>query len=315
MRIVVALGGNALLMRGERADAAVQLHHVETAARALAPLAADHELIICHGNGPQIGLLALESEADPVLTRPYPLDTLGAETQGMIGYWLAQSLRNAGVRKPVLAVLTQTVVDGADPAFAIPTKFIGPIYDRDRADQLAHQNGWTVAADGAHWRRVVPSPEPVRLVEQESIDQLVSAGTVVVCAGGGGAPVVDRGKLVGVEAVVDKDLTSAELAIALKADRLLLLTDVSAVMTDFGLPTAEPLHHLDLRELGQLTFPAGSMGPKIEACRRFVEATGSTASIGALGDAEKILEGVAGTTVRRSPETCPACQSSTRRRS
>jgi carbamate kinase len=298
MRIVVALGGNALLMRGERADAAIQLHHVEAAARALAPLAADHELVVCHGNGPQIGLLALESQADPSLTRPYPLDTLGAETQGMIGYWLAQSLRNAGVRKPVLAVITQTVVDAADPAFAAPTKFIGPIYDRYRADQLAAQNGWTMAADGPHWRRVVPSPEPLRLVEQQSIEQLVGSGTVVVCAGGGGAPVVDNGQLHGVEAVVDKDLTSAELAIALKADRLLLLTDVFAVMTDFGLPDAEPIRHLAVEELEHLTFPAGSMGPKIEACRRFVTATGATAAIGALADAEEILRGAAGTAIQ-----------------
>ena len=303
MRIVVALGGNALLMRGERADASVQLHHVEAAARALAPLAAEHELVVCHGNGPQIGLLALESEADPSLTRPYPLDTLGAETQGMIGYWLAQSLRNAGVRKPVLAIVTQTVVDAADPAFTAPTKFIGPIYDRDQADRLAKQNGWTMAADGPHWRRVVPSPEPLRLVEQESIEQLVSGGTVVVCAGGGGAPVVDDGQLRGVEAVVDKDLTSAELAIALKADHLLLLTDVSAVMTDFGMPDAEPLHHLDVEDIEHLTFPAGSMGPKIEACRRFVQATGSMAAIGALADAEALLVGAAGTAIIPRPVT------------
>ncbi|MGW6442654.1 carbamate kinase [Lentzea sp. NPDC055074] len=297
MRIVVALGGNALLQRGERADASVQLHHVEAAARALAPLAAEHELVVCHGNGPQIGLLALESEADPSLSRPYPLDTLGAETQGMIGYWLAQSLCNAGVRRPVLAVVTQTVVDAADPAFAAPTKFIGPIYDRDQADQLAEQNGWTMAADGPHWRRVVPSPEPLRLVEQESVEQLVSGGTVVVCAGGGGAPVVDDGQLRGVEAVVDKDLTSAVLAIGLKADRLLLLTDVPAVMTDFGLPDAEPLRHLDVAEIDRLTFPAGSMGPKVEACRRFVVATGSTAAIGALTDAKALLSGDVGTTI------------------
>ena len=297
MRIVVALGGNALLMRGEPVDAAVQLRHVEAAARALAPLAADHELVICHGNGPQIGLLALESEADPALTRPYPLDTLGAETQGMIGYWLAQALRNAGVRKPVLAVLTQTVVDADDPAFAAPTKFIGPIYDRDQADQLAARHGCSMAPDGPHWRRVVPSPEPVRLVEQDLIEQLVSGGTVVVCAGGGGAPVIDDGKLRGVEAVVDKDLTSAELAIALKADRLLLLTDVPAVMSCFGTPEAMPLPELTLADLAELEFPAGSMGPKIEACRRFVTATGSSAVIGALGDAEAMLRGTAGTTV------------------
>ncbi|MDX8052380.1 carbamate kinase [Lentzea sp. BCCO 10_0798] len=303
MRIVVALGGNALLMRGERADASVQLHHVEAAARALAPLAAEHELVVCHGNGPQIGLLALESEADPSLTRPYPLDTLGAETQGMIGYWLAESLRNAGVRKPVLAVITQTVVDAADPAFDAPTKFIGPVYERAQADRLAEQYGWTTAADGPHWRRVVPSPEPVRLVEQESIEQLVAGGTVVVCAGGGGAPVVDNGQLRGVEAVVDKDLTSAGLAIALKADRLVLLTDVPAVMTDYGMPDAEPLRHLDLEELEHLTFPAGSMGPKIEACRRFVQATGSVAAIGALTDAEALVRGDAGTSISQKPVT------------
>ncbi|MEU3644884.1 carbamate kinase [Lentzea sp. NPDC034063] len=299
MRIVVALGGNALLMRGERADASVQLRHVETAARALAPLAEEHELIVCHGNGPQIGLLALESEADPSLSRPYPLDSLGAETQGMIGYWLAQSLRNAGVRKPVLAVVTQTVVDASDQAFSAPTKFIGPIYDRAQADRLVARNGWTVAADGPHWRRVVPSPEPLRLVEQESVEQLVNSGTIVVCAGGGGAPVVDDGRLHGVEAVVDKDLTSAALAISLKADHLLLLTDVPAVMSDYGMPTAAPLRHLDVADLGDLSFPAGSMGPKIEACRRFVEATGSTAAIGALADAEGLLRGTAGTTVGR----------------
>ncbi|GGU50595.1 carbamate kinase [Lentzea flava] len=297
MRIVVALGGNALLMRGEPADAAVQLQHVEAAARALAPLAAGHELVICHGNGPQIGLLALESEADRALSRPYPLDTLGAETQGMIGYWLAQSLRNAGVRKPVLALVTQTVVDPADPAFAVPTKFIGPVYDHSRALALANANGWTIARDGTHWRRVVPSPEPLRLVEQDSIDQLVRAGTVVVCAGGGGAPVTDNGRLHGVEAVVDKDLTSAQLAIALHADRLLLLTDVPAVMCDFGTPEAVPLPELSPADLDGFEFPAGSMAPKIEACRRFVTATGSPAAIGALADAEKILKGVAGTTI------------------
>jgi carbamate kinase len=297
MRIVVALGGNALLMRGEKPDAAVQLHHVEAAARALAPLAADHELVICHGNGPQVGLLALESEADHALTRPYPLDVLGAETQGMIGYWLAQSLRNAGVTRPVLAVITQIVVDRSDPAFGRPTKFIGPVYDREQAELLAARHGWTVEPDGACWRRVVASPEPQRLVEQDSITELVRAGTVVVCAGGGGAPVLDDGQLRGVEAVVDKDLTSAQLAIALHADRLVLLTDVPNVIRNFGTPQAEPLRHLDLEDLAGLEFAAGSMGPKIEACRRFAEATGFPAAIGSLTDVEAILAGAAGTSV------------------
>jgi carbamate kinase len=302
MRVVVALGGNALLMRGEKPDASIQLHHVEAAARALAPLARDHELVLCHGNGPQVGLLALESQADESLTRPYPLDVLGAQTQGMIGYWLAQSLRNAGVVKPVLAVVTQTVVEESDPAFAEPTKFVGPVYRPEQAARLAAAHGWTVAADGAHWRRVVASPEPKRLVEQDSITRLVRAGTVVVCGGGGGAPVVDDGdgQLRGVEAVVDKDLTAALLAIALDADRLVLLTDVPAVLRDFGTPSAVPLSRLDLDDLAHLTFAAGSMGPKIDACRRFAAATGRVAAIGALTDAQAVFDGTAGTIISPS---------------
>ena len=299
MRIVIALGGNALLVRGEKPDAAIQLHHVEAAAEALAPLAADHDLVICHGNGPQVGLLALESQADASLTRPYPLDVLGAQTQGMIGYWLAQSLRNAGVRKPVLAVVTQTVVDQHDPAFGRPTKFVGPVYDHDQATALAERHGWTVAPDGPCWRRVVASPEPRRLVEQDAITRLVESGTVVVCGGGGGAPVVEDGSgtLHGVEAVVDKDLTSAQLAIALHADRLVLLTDVPAVVRDFGTPAAKPLRHLDLDDLAHLEFAPGSMGPKVEACHRFVEATKFPASIGSLTQAAAVLAGTAGTSV------------------
>ncbi|WNV84793.1 carbamate kinase [Umezawaea sp. Da 62-37] len=305
MRIVIALGGNALLARGEKPDAAIQLHHVRAAAEALAPLAVDHELVICHGNGPQVGLLALESQADVSLSRPYPLDVLGAQTQGMIGYWLAQSLRNAGVHRPVLAVVTQTVVDAADPAFATPTKFVGPVYPQGEARRLAEAHGWTIAADGALWRRVVASPEPLRLVESDSIARLVDAGTVVVCGGGGGAPVVDDGRLSGVEAVVDKDLTAALLAIELKADRLILLTDVPAVVRDFGTPDAKPLHTLDLDDLSHLEFAAGSMGPKVEACRRFVAATGHAAAIGSLTAAAAVLDGTEGTTVITAPTTSP----------
>ncbi|WNV87454.1 carbamate kinase [Umezawaea sp. Da 62-37] len=307
MRIVIALGGNALLARGEKPDAAIQLHHVRAAAEALAPLAADHELVICHGNGPQVGLLALESQADPSLSRPYPLDVLGAQTQGMIGYWLAQSLRNAGVRRPVLAIVTQTVVDAADPAFATPTKFVGPVYSEGEGRRLAETHGWRIAADGAHWRRVVASPEPLRLVEADSVARLVDAGTVVVCGGGGGAPVVDdgHGRLNGVEAVVDKDLTAALLAIDLKADRLVLLTDVPAVVRDFGTTNAQPLPILDLDELAHLEFAAGSMGPKVEACRRFVAATGHAAAIGSLTAAAAVLDGTEGTTVVSAPTTSP----------
>jgi len=299
MRIVAALGGNALLRRGEKPDATIQIEHVRAAAQALAPIATQHELIICHGNGPQVGMLALESENDQALTRSYPLDVLVAQTQGMIGYWLAQCLRNAGVAKPVVSLVTQTLVDPCDPAFAMPTKFVGPGYEHRLAHDLAAQHGWSVAADGEKWRRVVPSPEPQRIVEQDSITRLLQSGTVVICGGGGGAPVTQDGDgpLQGVEAVVDKDFVSALLAINLQADRLLVLTDVPAVMAHFGTPQAAPLDRLDLDELTRLQFPAGSMGPKIAACRRFVTATGRPAAIGALPDATAILAATAGTTI------------------
>jgi carbamate kinase len=312
MRIVVALGGNALLRRGERPDAVIQLDHVRGAAHALAPLAADHDLIICHGNGPQVGMLALESQADPALTRPYPLDDLVAQTQGMIGYWLAQSLRNAGVARPILSLITQTIVDPADLAFAHPTKFVGPGYPPAEAERLADRYGWTVALDGDHWRRVVASPDPQRIVEQDSITRLMDAGTVVICGGGGGAPVAEDadGRLSGVQAVVDKDYVAALLAIAANADRLLVLTDITAVMRDFGTPSATPLNHLDLDALDTMHFPAGSMAPKVEACRRFVAATGRKAAIGSLSDAVAVLDGVAGTTITAPTSRSPRVDAS-----
>ena len=181
MRIMVALGGNALLERGEKPDAAIQREHVRRAAEALAPIVAEHEVTLCHGNGPQVGVLALESEADTALTRPYPLDLLGAQTQGMIGDWLVQELHNAGITRPVVALITQTVVDATDPAFSAPTKLIGPVYNHQQATMLATRHGWTVAADAPAWRRVVASPQPQRILEQPSIAQLLAAGTVVVC--------------------------------------------------------------------------------------------------------------------------------------
>jgi len=299
MRIVVALGGNALLRRGEKPDAEIQREHVRRAAEALAPLARDHQLIICHGNGPQVGVLAVESEADQNLSRPYPLDVLGAQTQGMIGYWLVQELHDAGVVQPVVAVLTQVVVDRDDPAFAEPTKFIGSGYSEDQAKHLAAEHGWNMAADGERWRRVVPSPRPLRIPELPSIRGLMDTGTIVVCGGGGGIPVVedDRRGLVGVEAVVDKDLTAAHLAVELDADRLLVLTDVSAVMRDFGTPQARPIRSLGLTELAGLHLPAGSMGPKVQACTLFTAATGRPSAIGSLSEAADILAGTAGTTV------------------
>jgi len=297
MRVVVALGGNALLRREERPDAAVQLANVRAAVAALAPLAREHELVITHGNGPQVGVLALESAADRSLSSPYPFDVLGAETQGMIGYWLLQSLQNALPGRQVCALLNQTLVSAADPAFADPAKFVGPVYERDEAERLAADRGWTVKQDGTHWRRVVPSPRPQRVVETRLIRLLLQSGAVAVCAGGGGVPVIrdGQGQLTGVEAVVDKDLTAALLAEALDADALLLLTDVPQL--HYGTPDATPIRHTTPAALRPLSFPAGSMGPKVDAVCRFVELTGGTAAIGALQDARAILDGTAGTVV------------------
>ena len=298
MRLVVALGGNALLHRGERPDATIQLEHVRAAGRVLAPLSDEHELVICHGNGPQVGLLALESEADTSISRPYPLDALGAQTQGMIGYWLCQSLHNAGAIRPALAIVTQVRVDPLDPAFASPSKFVGSVYDREEAAVLAAERGWTVAADGPGWRRVVPSPEPQAILEIGSLAVLLEQHTTLICGGGGGAPVVEEaGQLRGVEAVVDKDLTAAVLAISLQADMLLILTDVSTVMLGYGTEHQAAIRDVDLNDLAKLSFPAGSMGPKIEACRRFVAATNQPAVIGAIDDAALLLTGEAGTRV------------------
>ena len=304
--VVVALGGNALLRRGEKPDAVVQRHHVRDAARALAPLAGTRDLIICHGNGPQVGLLALESESDRSLTRPYPLDVLVAQTQGMIGYWLAQELRNAGVQQPVVPVVTQTVVHRDDPGFAQPTKFIGPTYTQAQAHELATTLGWSVAPDGASWRRVVASPEPVGVVEEASIRALVDNGAVVVCGGGGGVPVVENGgALRGVDAVVDKDSVAALLAVLFDANRLLILTDVPALVRDFGTDSESPIATITTRELAAMPLPDGSMGPKAAACVRFTEESGRASAIGSLADAAAVLAGRAGTTVTCTRSAVP----------
>lgn len=299
MRIVAALGGNALLERGEKPDSDIQQSHVQHAVAALGPLARAHDLVVTHGNGPQVGMLALESARDPALTHPYPFDVLGAQTQGMIGYWLVQALAGAAPDTRVGCLVCQTLVDPADPAFANPTKFVGPVYEETKARELAQDFGWTVRQDGAAWRRVVPSPEPREIVEMPLIKALADGGALVVCAGGGGVPVTadDTGALHGVEAVVDKDLTAALLARAVHADALLLLTDVSAVIDGFGSAGASPVTRATPTELRALRLPAGSMGPKVEAACRFAEATGRLAAIGRLDDAEALLRGTAGTTV------------------
>jgi len=299
VRVVAALGGNALLERGELPEAGVQEGHVHKAALALAPLAQAHELVLTHGNGPQVGLLALENARDRGIRTPYPFDVLGAQTQGMIGYWLLQALQNALPDRRVACLVSRTVVDADDPAFGHPTKFVGPVYNEAEARRLAAAHGWHVRQDGARWRRVVPSPEPVELLELPSVRVLLESRAVVICAGGGGAPVVRdaAGTLHGAEAVIDKDLTAAMLATALDADALLLLTDIEAVQDGFGTPQARPLRRVTPTELRSRSFPAGSMGPKIEAVCRFVEATGKVAAIGQLGDAEALLHGNAGTMV------------------
>jgi carbamate kinase len=303
MRVVIALGGNALLRRGEAPDARIQLEHVAAAAPALAEAAADHELLITHGNGPQVGLLAIESSDDRSLSVPYPLDALVAETQGLIGYWLQQSIAAAGLTRPIVALVTQTVVAGDDPAFADPTKFIGAVYAEAEVDAL-RARGWTVRRDGNGFRRVVPSPTPRRVVEREVIDALLRDGTTVIAAGGGGAPVIeaDDGRR-GVEAVVDKDLVAALLALELGAELLVLLTDVPAVLSGFGTPQERPLGAVTVDELERETFAPGSMGPKVAAACRFARESGHPAVIGALDDLAAVLRGEVGTRVERGAAT------------
>jgi carbamate kinase len=303
-RVVVALGGNALIRRGERAEAATQRANIARAVRAVAAVARRHEVVVTHGNGPQVGLLALQAEAYRDVA-PYPLDVLGAESEGMIGYLLEQELMNALPGRPVATLLTQVGVDAADPAFAQPSKPIGPVYDEPAGRRLAAERGWALAPDGDGVRMVVASPEPRAILELATIRLLIGAGVLVVCAGGGGIPVTitAEGALHGVEAVVDKDRAAALLAEQLDADALLLLTDVPRVVAGWGTAAAVELDRATPAQLRDLAFPAGSMGPKVEAACRFVERTGGLAAIGALEDAEAILAGHAGTQIRVEPAT------------
>ena len=301
MRIVVALGGNALLRRGEPPTAAVQRKNVRIAAAALAPVASEHELVITHGNGPQVGRLALQAAAYADV-HPPPLDVLGAESEGMIGYMIEQELGNLlPFERPFATILTMVEVDPADPAFENPTKPIGPVYDEEEARALASERGWTVAPEGDGWQRVVPSPLPCRVFEIRPVRWLLEHNTIVICSGGGGIPTMyrDDGKLHGVEAVIDKDHASALLAEEVEADCLLLATDADAVYLGWGTPEQRPIRSITPEELRKHRFPAGSMGPKVEAACTFVERTGGWAGIGALEEIGDILGSRRGTVVER----------------
>jgi carbamate kinase len=301
MRIVVALGGNALLKRGEPMTAERQRENVRAAALALAPLAADHELVLSHGNGPQVGLLALQA-ACYTAVEPYPLDVLDAQTEGMIGYMIEQELGNLlPFEVPFATLLTMIDVDPDDPAFRDPAKFVGPGYSKTDAERIAGEKGWTFRQDDDAWRRVVPSPRPRRIFEIRPIRWLLEHGCVVICAGGGGIPVMylpDRKRvLAGVEAVIDKDLASALLAKDIGAELFVMATDVDGVYLDWKTPSPRLIRDSTPGELKNYSFPPGSMGPKVEAACQFVEETGMRAAIGALGEIQAIVAGNAGTQV------------------
>jgi carbamate kinase len=299
MRIVIALGGNALLKRGQVMSEENQRVNVRTAVAAIAPLVREHEVVITHGNGPQVGLLALQSIAYEQV-EPYSLDVLGAETEGMVGYMLEMELGNLLPAEQALAtVLTMVEVDRDDPAFGNPTKFVGPLYGRETSEQVGREKGWVMKQDGDHWRRVVPSPAPRRVFEIRPIRWLLEKGVVVICAGGGGIPTAyasDRDRwLEGVEAVIDKDFASELLARELTADLFIMATDVDGVYRDWGKQTQSRIDELRLSDLDESSFPAGSMGPKVEAAARFVRATGNVAAIGSLEDIPGIVDGTKGT--------------------
>ena len=301
MRIVIALGGNALLRRSDPMTTEVQRRNVAVAAQAIAPLAAEHSVVVVHGNGPQVGLLSLQADAYRG-AEPYPLDVLDAGTQGMIGYLIQQELRSLlPERTQVVTLLTMIVVDPRDPAFSNPAKFVGPVYSKEIADAMAAGKGWTFRQDGPGWRRVVPSPAPIKILEIAPITWLLDRGAVVICAGGGGIPTMypssANGDLAGVEAVIDKDLAGELLAEEVSADLFVMATDVDGVYIDWGTPRQRRLARATPGELAGCHFAKGSMGPKVEAAARFAAKTGRRAAIGSLDDIAGIVAGERGTSV------------------
>ena len=301
MRIVIALGGNALLRRGQPMTAENQRSNIRAASERIAEIVEGNEIVVAHGNGPQVGLLALQAAAY-VDVPAYPLDVLGAQTEAMIGYVIEQELGNLlPEEQPLATLLTMVEVDRDDPAFTHPTKPIGPVYPREQAVVLAADAGWSIAPDGDGFRRVVPSPRPKQIFEIKPIRQLLEQGTIVVCAGGGGIPTMfdEHGQLHGVEAVVDKDATSAMLAQQLDADLLVIATDVDGVYLDWGTPQSRRLERATPDELDALGLAEGSMGPKVQAAARFARETGHRAVIGSLDDLAAMVGGRAGTVVER----------------
>lgn len=295
--IVIALGGNALLARGEALSAENQYRNIAQIADAVASLSQEYQVVIVHGNGPQVGLLALQNQAYSD-SPAWPLDVLVAETQGMLGYMIAQVLGSRAGIPPVVTLLTRVEVDAADPAFRQPGKYIGPVWAAEEQSALEARYGWQMKKDGDYVRRVVPSPRPQKILERQAISQLLADGNVVICAGGGGTPVVEEnGSYQGMEAVVDKDLAASVLAQSLQAEALLILTEADAVYLDWGTPKARALRTATVDDLRPLAVPDGAMGPKAEAAIQFVEMTGHPTYIGALRDAPAILRGEKGTLI------------------
>jgi len=301
MRIVIALGGNAILQRGQPLEEHLQQENISKAVKSIAEVAKVHQVILTHGNGPQVGLLALQNDAYKKVS-PYTLDVLGAETEGMIGYLFEQALRNTLPTHQVITLLTQTVVDENDPAFSSPSKFVGPVYDKKTAMELGKEKHWTIKQDGDYYRRVVPSPMPQTILEIEAIQHIVNDPSILlICAGGGGIPVINNQQgIQGVEAVVDKDRASNILAQGLKADGLIMLTDVDAVETNYGKENSQKIKCATPQHLASYEFAKGSMAPKVQSACDFVQSGGTFAAIGALSDAYDIIHNKCGTTIRNN---------------